>query len=149
MHEREVAVAEDKARTKKREEELSTKMTVSEHLSISVTDFANDSNLPLILILCRNGMNKKRKRVRSTLMSRNLKMKMETVSKKWCTLSRSSTWVVLTMILTNKTLPLTFLTRWPTTSTMISTCPTQRPISLLSERSGAIPIYSNTLLNSL
>ena len=45
MHEREVAVAEDKARTKKREEELAAKMLVSEHLIISVTDFANDSNM--------------------------------------------------------------------------------------------------------
>lgn len=45
MHEREVAVAEDKARTKKREEELAAKMLVSEHLTISVTDFANDSNM--------------------------------------------------------------------------------------------------------
>ena len=149
MHEREVAVAEDKARTKKREEELATKTTVSEHLSISVTDFANDSNVPLFLILCRNSKKQKRKRLRSTLMSRILTTRMATLSRKWCTLSRSSTWVSLTKSLATITQPLTFLTKWPPTSTMISTCHTRRPISLLSERSGAIPIYSNTLLNSL
>ena len=55
MHERAQAVAEDKTRTKKREEELAAKMTVSwptRSHSFSVTDFANDSNVPLCLSYC-------------------------------------------------------------------------------------------------